>query len=78
VAYRKINNVVYLRGSVNGGTAGAGAFTLTSGYRPGIGGVYSVQQYGTANMNYITIGSDGVLAPNGSAAWLSGVQFPVG
>lgn len=79
VAYRKINNVVYLRGRISGGTANAGAFTLPSGYRPStVEAVIPVQQYGTANINYITIGTDGVVVPNGSSAWLASVVFPVG
>jgi hypothetical protein len=78
VSYRKINNVLYLRGRVSGGTAGAGAFTLPSGYRSEIEGVYVAQQYGTANMTYVTISADGVVVPNSSAAWLSGISYPVG
>lgn len=79
VAYRKLNGVVYMRGRVNGGTAGAGAFTLPSGYRPStIEAVIPVQQYGTSNINYVTIGTDGVVVPNGTSAWLSGVCFPLG
>lgn len=78
VSYRKINNIVYLRGNVSGGTAGTGAFTLPLGYRLGIEGVYVAQQYGTANMMYVTIGADGVVAPNTTSAWLSGISYPVG
>lgn len=79
VAYRKINNVVYLRGRVNGGTSGAGAFTLPSDYRPStVEWVIPVQQYGTANISYVTIGTDGVVVPNSNAAWLGSVVFPVG
>ena len=78
VSYRKINNIVYLRGHVSGGTAGTGAFTLPLGYRSGIEGVYVAQQYGTANMTYVTIGADGVVAPNTSSTWLSGISYPVG
>jgi hypothetical protein len=78
VAYRKINNVVYLRGSLTGGTAGTGAFTLPSGYRPAATAVIPVQQYGTGNINYVTVGTDGVVVPNGTAAWLSSVIFPTG
>jgi hypothetical protein len=78
VSYRKINNIVYLRGNVSGGTAGTGAFTLPLGYRSGIEGVYVAQQYGTANMMYVTIGADGVVAPNATSAWLSGISYPVG
>ena len=78
VSYRKINNIVYLRGNVSGGTAGTGAFTLPLGYRLAIEGVYVAQQYGTANMMYVTIGADGVVAPNTSSAWLSGISYPIG
>jgi len=78
VAYRKLNNVVYLRGRVQSGTLGTTAFTLPTGYRPGLNGTYAVQQYGTANMTYITINTDGTVAPSQSSAWLSGVCFPVG
>jgi hypothetical protein len=78
VSYRKINNIVYLRGHISGGTAGTGAFTLPLGYRSGIEGVYVAQQYGTANMMYITIGADGVVAPQTTSAWLSGISYPVG
>jgi hypothetical protein len=78
IAYRKINNVVYLRGRVSGGGANSLAFNLPSGYRPSTEMVFPVQQFGTANINYITINTDGNVIPNGTAAWLSGVIFPIG
>jgi hypothetical protein len=78
VAYRKINNVVYMRGNVTGGTANAGAFTLPAGYRPAATIVIPVQQYGTGNINYVTVGADGVVVPNASSGWLSSIIFPVG
>jgi hypothetical protein len=78
IAYRKINNVVYLRGRVSGGGANSLAFNLPSGYRPAVEMVFAVQQFGTGNINYITINSDGNVVPNGTAAWLSGVIFPIG
>ena len=78
VAYRRINNVVYLRGNLQGGTANTGAFVLPSGYRPIANVVFPVQQYGTGSINYVTIGSDGVVLMNASSGWLSGVIFPVG
>ena len=78
VAYRKLNNVVYLRGNLFGGTAGTGAFTLPVGYRPSVEVVVPVQKYGTANLDYITIGTNGVVLPNSTAAWLSSVIFVVG
>jgi hypothetical protein len=79
VAYRKINNVIYLRGRVNGGTANATAFNLPSGYRPSTSEVVMpVQQYGTSNINYVTVGTDGNVTPNGTAAWLNSVVYPIG
>jgi hypothetical protein len=77
-AYRKINNVVYLRGRVSNGTANTAAFNLPSGYRPAVDTVFAVQQFGTSNINYITVQPDGNVVPNGTAAWLSGVIFPIG
>jgi hypothetical protein len=79
VAYRKINNVVYLRGRLSGGTATAGAFFLPEGFRPStIEVVIPCQQYGTANTTYVSVGNDGNVVPNATAAWLSPVIFPVG
>ena len=78
VAYRKLNNVVYMRGNLFDGTANTGAFTLPSGYRPSVTVVVPVQKYGTPNLDYVTIGTDGVVTPNSTAAWLSSVVFPVG
>jgi hypothetical protein len=78
VAYRRINGVVYLRGRVSGGTAGSGAFVLPEGFRPSaIEVVIPTQQYGTANINYTSVGNDGNVVPNASSAWLSSISFPV-
>lgn len=77
-AYRKLNNVVYLRGRVSGGTANATAFNLPAGYRPSVDVVIPVQKYGTSNVDYVTIYTTGDVVPNGGAAWLSSVMFPVG
>lgn len=78
VAYRKINNVVYLRGNISGGTSGSVAFTLPSGYRPStIEHVVLVQKYGTMTASYITIQTDGQVIPQEDAAWLSGIVYPV-
>lgn len=78
VAYRKINNVVYMRGNLFNGTASTTAFTLPSGYRPTVEVVVPVQQFGTGNINYITVNTGGDVIPQGTAAWLSSVVFPVG
>jgi hypothetical protein len=79
VAYRKINNVVYLRGRIGGGTTGQTAFILPTGYRPSTTEVViPAQEYGTSNMTYVTVGTDGSVYPNSTAAWLSSMIFPVG
>ena len=78
VAYRKLNNVVYLRGNLTGGTANTGAFTLPSEYCPAATVVVPVQQYGTSAINYVTVGTDGVVVLNGTSGWLTSVIFPVG
>jgi hypothetical protein len=78
VAYRKLNGVVYLRGNLFNGTANTGAFTLPTGYRPSVEVVVPVQKYGTADLAYVTVGTNGVVLPNSTAAWLSGVCFPIG
>lgn len=76
---RVINNVVYMRGNVYNATgSGTGAFTLPVGHRPSTEGVFAVQKYGAGELSYITIGTDGVVIPNSTGAWLTGVQFPVG
>jgi len=79
VAYRRINQVVYLRGRLNGGTGGSGAFVLPSGFRPTvIEHVTPTQQYGTANLTYTSVGNDGNVVPQTSSTWLSNIAFPVG
>lgn len=78
VAYRKLNDVVYLRGNVANGTANATAFTLPVGYRPSVDVVVPVQQYGTSNINYVTVSTSGDVTPNATSGWLSSVVFPVG
>jgi hypothetical protein len=76
--YRRLNNVVYLRGNVNNGSAGQTAFTLPSGYRPATDFVIPVQKFGTSNIDYITVYTDGRVVPNSTAGWLTGIHFPVG
>lgn len=36
VAYRRINELVYLRGRLGGGTTGSSPFTLPAGFRPAV------------------------------------------
>ena len=77
VSYRLLNNVVYLRGALTGGTAGASAFTLPVGYRPAAASNFANQIYGTGTFCYITVNADGTVVPNNSAAWLSSCIFPI-
>jgi hypothetical protein len=76
--YRRLNNVVYLRGNISSGTAGQTAFTLPSGYRPATDFVIPVQKFGTSDISYITVYTDGRVVPNSTAGWLTGIHFPVG
>jgi hypothetical protein len=78
VAYRKINNVVYMRGNLFEGTSNTTAFTLPEQYRPSIDVVVPVQKFGTSVNDYVTVYTDGRVTPNSTAAWLSNVVFPVG
>ena len=78
VAYRKLNGVVYLRGNLFNGTANTTAFTLPTEYRPSVDVVVPAQKYGTSNIDYVTVSTSGAVIPNSTAAWLSGVCFPVG
>lgn len=75
---RVINNVLYMRGNVyNVSGSGTGAFTLPVGHRPTTEMVFVVQKYGAGELSHITIGTDGVVVPNSTGAWLTGVTFPV-
>ena len=72
-AYRLINNVVYLRGSITGGTASGVAFTLPSGFRPGI-----LTRLSTP-FTYVDITSAGAVTPYASTVTsLDNVIFPIG
>jgi hypothetical protein len=77
VAYRKINNVVYLRGNLTGGTAESTAFNLPADYRPAVDIVIPVQKFGTTDLSYVTVYTNGNVTPNSTAAWLSSIVFPV-
>jgi hypothetical protein len=76
-AYRKLNGVVYLRGNVTGGTAGATAFTLPAGYIPTQTQAFAVQQYGSTGDAYLTVTSGGAVQPSATAGWLT-ISFPLG
>lgn len=60
VEYRKIGDIVYLRGIANGGTIGLVAFTLPTGFRPPAG----VQTPLCFGGSYAQINSDGTVPIN--------------
>ena len=78
VAYRKLNGIVYLRGSVQSGTPANAAFTLPTGYRPSETSVFAIQQYGLTTNNYVTINTDGTVVPQTASSWLNNVVYPIG
>ena len=67
-----------MRGNLSGGTGNTTAFTLQAGYRPSTEMVIPAQQLGTANINYVTVYTDGRVVPNASSTWLTGINFPIG
>lgn len=75
---RVINNVLYMRGNVyNVSGSGTGAFTLPVGHRPATEMVFVVQKYGAGELTFVTVGTDGVVVPDSTGAWLTGVTFPI-
>jgi len=78
IAYRKLNGIVYMRGAIKDGTAGATAFNLPEGYRPEYGQVFACQRFGTTGVDYVSVDSNGNVYPNTPNAWLSTIVFPVG
>lgn len=77
LAYRKIGNVVRLRGVLSGsGTVGSTIFTLPSGYRPSSTGMYRLA--GGTGMDF-NIATSGVCSPASGTATgqisLDGIQF---
>lgn len=78
VAYRKIGSVVYLRGSLTGGTNSSTAFTLPAGYVPANNFLQQVQ--GGGSTSFMQISSSGAVTPNFSTAgaqYLDGLNFPI-
>ncbi len=61
--YRKVFDIVELRGLVKAGESGKSAFTLPSGYRPrvGINPEFIVEAAGSTG--YISVGSTGTVVP---------------
>jgi len=78
VSYRLLNNVVYLRGAVDTGTAGSSAFTLPSGLWPDKTSRFVGQQFGINDFCYIIVSSaNGTVVPSTTGAWLNSVIFPI-
>jgi hypothetical protein len=76
--YILIGRVVYLRGSITGGTAGTSAFTLPAAYRP-TSAVNFTCVTGTAGTpNTVTVGTTGNVVPTTSTnTGLSNISFPI-
>lgn len=77
-AYRKIGSKVYLRGRVTGGTGGATAFTLPSGYQPSTTQSLVSCNASGPTLNQIGITTGGAVQPTVSTATsLDGLFFHV-
>ncbi len=76
--YRKIGNVVYLRGVIQSGAAGTVAFNLASGYRPAGTSIYGTRSQGAQSEIYVAGGGDVTIA-NFAGAWcsLEGINFTI-
>jgi hypothetical protein len=77
--YRKIGDIVYLRGFISGGTIAAACFTLPLGYRPAQTHRMSSVSYDVFCEIEISASSAGVIALTGNSGWvsLSNIQFDV-
>lgn len=64
--YRKIGDIVYLRGNVSSGAIGQIAFTLPVGFRPPLQ-LYWTSIVAGGTMGYIVIGTTGTVVLNGPA-----------
>ncbi len=75
VKYRKIGNLVRLQGLATPG-AGGTIFTLPSGYRPQVVGLFPVQTSTPGTFTYVQVGTDGVVgAGSVTAVYLTPVSF---
>lgn len=77
--FLKAGNIVYLRGSVTGGTSGNAAFTLPTGYRPSqLMAIATPVDLGTGYAQVTTAGLVIPDVPVGGTQWtLDGVAFSV-
>ena len=81
--YRKIGDIVYLRGMITGGSvAAAPFFNLPVGYRISGGAYFIIASAGTPTANYIQVNTSGDVRnvstlPSNSWLSLDGVYFSV-
>lgn len=74
--YRKVGDIVYLRGSIGAGTLGSAAITLPAGFRPPA----QIQFEPSGTVDYIDVTTGGAVVPAGGSntvASLDGIQFSV-
>jgi hypothetical protein len=75
-AYRKIGDLVYLRGVIKGGTVPNVAFTLPAGYRPTQTCGFAVNANEVAGViNVRTSGTVDMQTGNPAYFWLTGIIF---
>lgn len=77
--YRKIGDLVYLRGAIDGGTLGGVAFILPAGFRPPATVAFSADT-GASTVRFVEIESDGEVRPTGGSnafCSLDGIVFSV-
>lgn len=61
--YRKIGDIVYIRGNIYGGSLGVSAFTLPVGFRPPLN-LYPMVIAQGGTLGYLVVGSAGTIVPN--------------
>lgn len=64
--YRKIGDIVYLRGNMANGALGSDAFTLPVGFRPP-GRLFIAAIVAGGVLGYVVIDGSGAVVPNGSS-----------
>lgn len=72
--YRKIGDIVYLRGAMVGGTNGVVAFTLPSGFRPPLT-LFPASIITGGGLGFLQILSNGAVIPTASNVGQVGTEF---
>lgn len=79
--YRKVGDIVYVRGSIKSGTLGSAAFTLPLGFRPLLAEVQACR--GVSGLVAIALSATGTVTPatqhgaTNAAVALDGIQFSI-